>query len=335
MEPWKDTSPLAYFVENQVIFRPRTFMPPTMSGLMAPLLPEDDQSLQEAIHALRQLLVFLQNDVGLRHFVEEILRTAEEIEISSRTTREDQLFEKLQFLRMRLLWAPISLMQSLDQANMNLIAVAHLYAVAMAVDASLPELNGAAFGTLTGAPIEEIDRRIRFSSPPNLETPSAYDELMHFPRRMASKQNAAHGSVVGSTGLADPILGGQQSPFSFGNLHADSAPHTPNFPPSFPMFTGNISVEDLSVPPSPFLSSYVPQQLPGSRRHSGLVENHSRPSSMNFDRRSFSALGYNREESPAYSPAGYGSPAHSYVDSDRGSVFGEGSPVPTWSIPAG
>ena len=336
MEPWKDNSPLAFFVETHCIFKAPTFMPPTFGsgGLMAPLLPDDDQSLQEAIHALRQLLAYLQGDAQLRQFVEEILRTAEEVDLSSRTTREDQLFEKLQFLRMRILWAPIGLLQSFDQSNLKLLVIAHLYAVAMAVDASLPELNGAAFGPLVSGPIEDMDRRIRFTSPQSFDSSSPLDELMSFPRRMTSKNQQTRGSVVGSTGVPDPLMPGQQSPgFGFGGLSLDSAPHTPNFPPTFPLFGGNISQEDLSVPPSPFLSSYVPHAGlpapdPASRRHSALI-NHSRPNSISLDRRSFSALGY-REDSPAYSPAGYASPAHSYVESDRGSVFGDGSPVPTW-----
>lgn len=299
--------------------------------MMAPLIPDDDQSLQEAIHALRRLLAYVQSDAHLRQFVEEILRTAEEIDVCSRTTREDKLFEKLQFLRMRILWAPIGLLQTPDPSTSNMLVIGHLYAVAMAVDASLPELNGAAFGSLVGNPIEDIDRRVRFSSPQSFDSVSPVDELMMFPRKMAGKnQQNRGGSVVGSTGVPDPLLQGQQSPFSFG-VNLDSAPHTPNFPPTFPTW-GNISQEDLSVPPSPFLSSYIPQpQDAGSRRHSALI-NHSRPNSISLDRRSFSALGY-REDSPAYSPAGYGSPAHSYVESDRGSVFGEGSPVPTWSQP--
>lgn len=301
---------------------------------MAPLLPDDDQSLQEAIHAVRQLLAYLQNDAHLRQFVEEILRTAEEIDVCSRTTREDQLFEKLQFLRSRILWSPITLLQSSEHSSLNLLVIANLYAVAMGVDASLPELNGAAFGSLVGSSIDDIDRRIRFSSPQSFDSSSPFDELMLFPRKMASKHQQNHvGSVVGSTGMPEQLLPGQQSPYGFGGLNLDSAPHTPNFPPTYPIFAGNISQEDLSVPPSPFLSSYVPhQQDAGSRRHSALI-NHSRPNSISLDRRSFSALGY-REDSPAYSPAGYGSPAHSYVDSDRGSVFGEGSPVPTWGVPA-
>ena len=309
---------------------------------MAPMLPEDDRSLQQAINALHQLLLYLAEDSLLHRFVEELLHSAEDIELSSRTTREDQLFDKLQFLRMRLLWAPISLVQTIDSTHMNLTAVAHLYSLAMAVDASLPELNGAAFGGLTSGPIDEIDRRIRFTSPHGYDSASVLDDLMQFPRRMAHKNNIHRGSIVGSVGRPDSIHGsvhgsihgsihgGRSSPYGFQNLQLDSAPHTPNFPPSFPVYAGNISQEDLSVPPSPFLSSFVPH--PGSRRHSGLIEGHSpRPSSMSFEHHSFSQLGY-RDESPAYSPAGGYSPAHSFLEEDP-NFYGGSSP--SWGHAAG
>ena len=332
MAEWKDSSPLALFVEHHVLSKPPSFMGLSMGGgMMAPVMPEDDHSLQEAIQALQHLLGYLHNNTLLQQFVEELLHSAQEIEMCSRTLREEQLFEKLQLLRMRLLWTPIALVQAVDNSNMNMLTVAHLYAVAMAVDASLPELNGAAFGALTTAPIQEVDRRIRFSSPQAFEVPTVVDELLQFPSRIAAKTRYERGLIDPAT-QADPLMPGQQSPYGLQNLHLDSGPTTPAFPPTFPLFSANISTEDLSVPPSPFLHSFVPSN---SRRHSGLIESHSprpssyldlnspRPNSMTFDHRSsFGGLGYGGD-SPAYSPAAY-SPAHSlYLEDDSSQLFGE------------
>jgi hypothetical protein len=210
------------------------------------------------------------------------------------------------------------------------LVVAHLYATALAVDASFPELKGAAFGALTTAPIGDIDGRIRYASSivqPSFEA-SALDDMMQFPRDIASRTRFNRSSL-GTMG-GEGLLPGQQSPYGFQNLHLDSGPTTPNFPPTYPMFA-NLSNEDLSVPPSPFLQTYNPP----SRRHSGLIEHPSsrpsslvfehsprpssfsydhspRPSSFSLDHRPFSGLGHH---SPNYSPA-Y-SPGPSYLEDDQ------------------
>ena len=336
MGPWKDTSALALFVEQHVQAQEQDpfFMPPSLGGMMAPVLPEDDQSLQEAITALQHLLVYLRNNAGLHHYVEELLRSAQEIEICSRTMRGEQLFEKLQYLRSRLLWSPIALLKTPGRTNMNFVVIAHLYALAMAVDASLPELNGATFGALAAAPMDDVERRVRFSSPQSFDSSSTIDELMIFPCQITDKTRQTRG-IFDQINQQEILLPGQQSPYGFQNLNIESGPTTPNFPPTFPIFAANISSEDLtlSVPPSPFLNSFVPQGT--SRRHSALVESHSpRPSSMNFDRRSFSgfsSLGHGGE-SPAYSPAAY-SPVPSHYLEDDNSLLGESSS--SWGNPSG
>ena len=307
---------------------------------MAPVLPEDDHSLQEAIAALQHLLAYLRHNVGLHQYVEELLLFAQEIEMCSRTMRGEQIFEKLQRLRSRLLWSPISLLKTQDRTSMNFVTIAHLYALAMAVDASLPELNGASFGALAAAPMDDVERRVRFSSPQSFDSSSAMDELMIFPCQIANKTRQARG-IFDQLSQQESLNPGQQSPYGFQNLNIESGPTTPNFPPTFPIFAANISAEylTLSVPPSPFLHSFVPQAT--SRRHSALVESRSpRPSSMNFsDRRSFSgfsSLGHGGE-SPAYSPAAYSPAAYSPVPSnyleDDHSLFGESTS--SWMNPSG
>jgi hypothetical protein len=332
MVAWKDISLLAHFVERHVQSpeRDNLFMPPGMGGMIAPMLPEDDHSLQESITALQHLTSYVQNDAQLYHFVDEILRNAREIETCSRTMRDEQLFDKLQPLRMRLLWAPIHLVQTVDHTNANFLTVAHLYGTAMAIDVSLPELNGAAFGALTTAPLLEIDRKLRYTSPPTYDPITGIEEMMMFPRQISGRIRLARGSFDNGLESLNP---GHGSPYSFQNLHLDSGPTTPAFPPSFPTFMPNISAEDLnlSVPPSPFLNSFVSQ---GSKRHSGLLENHSRPTSMNFDRRSFSGFSSIGPggESPSYSPAAHSPVPSAYLEDDQ-SLYGEH--VGSWGHPTG
>ena len=340
MSSWKVNSILAEFCERHVQSQERDplfGMPPPMgsgmSGMMAPMLPEDDHSLQEGLNALHHLAPFVQRDPTLHQFVQELISNATEIEACSRTMRDDQLFDKLQPMRMRLLWVPIHLVQAMKNTDLNFLAVAHLYGIAMAIDASLPELKGAAFGALVTAPLEDIDRRLRYNSPQNYDSNSTtIDDLMNFPRHIAGRTRQARGSV--DSMMPGDMNAGNQSPYSFQNLTLDSGPTTPAFPPSYPSFLGNLSTEDLnlSVPPSPFLNSFVSQG--GSRRHSGLIEGGgSRPNSMNFDRRSFSGFSIGHGDSPAYSPQAYSPVPSQFLEEDHLSLPGDQSG--SWSYSPG
>ena len=319
---------LAEFVERhvQAIDSDPIFMPPNMGGgmgsMMAPMLPEDDQSMQEGLNALHHFAPYVDTDPSLSPFVQSLIANASEIEACSRTLRHDQLFDKLQALRMRLMWVPIHLVQAIKNTESNLLAVAHLYSLAMAIDASLPELKGAAFGALVTAPLEEIDRRLQYGSFPGHDSNAVIDDLMNFARHITGRTRQLRGGL-------DPMMpgdpnAGANSPYGFHGLTLDSGPTTPAFPPTYPNFMGNLSTEDLqlSVPPSPFLNSFVSN---GSRRHSGLIDGGSRPNSVNFDRRSFSNFsGFGPGDSPAYSPQGGYSPVPSnYLEEDHNSLHGD------------
>ena len=315
MAAWKDVSLLANFVERHVqsSSSDNFYMLPGRGALMAPLI-EDDQSLRDSIVALNKLMYYVSPDPQLHKFVTGILQNAQEIETCSQTMRDEQLFDKLQPFRMRLLWAPIHLVQTMDHSNYNLLTVANLYAAAMSIDISLPELHGAAFGALATGPVSEIDKTLTYSSPPNFDSPGAVEDLMAFPRQVMHRTRQKRGSLD-STASHHARQG---SPYSFHNLHSDSGPTTPAFPPQYSNWMQNISQEDLtnlSVHPSPFLDSYIPQ---GSRPHSALLAHHSRPNSMSFDRRSFSAFSGIGPggESPVYSPAANSPVPSVYLEDD-------------------
>ena len=353
MEPWKASSHWAYFVEAHVISTPPTFAPPQMNNMLAPLILEDDMSLDMAINSLRRLCSSLQTNIPLLQFVEEVWQTAQDIKLCSTTMREEQLFDRLQALRAHLLWTPIRLVQGADRTNLNMLAIALLYATALAIDTSFPELNGAAFGALTTAPIEEIDRRMQYISPGiRQHIESSLDDMMQFPRSIA--QRTRHDRSFNT--IADVSLPSQQTPFNFNTVpqphHESSAPTTPNFPPTYPMLFANHSWDDLSVPPSPFLTTY---NSPGSRPLSGVLEplhhsphgsihgslhgsisfdqspransisyDHSpRPNSVNFEQRPYTT-GFG--ESPSYSPAAHSpsySPGPANYFEDEGPLSGQ------------
>ena len=318
MDTWKEGSRLAIKVENEIIFHPSTLIQPqlTLSGASgAPMLADDDVSLEQAIHALQQLCVYLQNDVSLCQRVEKILHSAQEIRACSAVLRLEQLFEKLQTLRTCLLWMPIALMQSNDIRSVDILVLAHLYSVALAVDASIPELDGSLLGRFTLGCIEEIDYKIRHDqSITHRSGMSSQDNMMHFPRYIALRARSQKApSMQGPETLAP----GQRSPFGFPNPHVNSAPSTPGFAPTYPMYR-NQSLEDLSVPPSPYLQSYPSSTV---HRHSKRVEHSPRPSSMASYEHSPLGGFDQRIGSPAYSPAG--SPG--FYEDDAGLRYGESS----------
>ena len=316
MDTWKEGSRLATMVENDIIFHPSILIQQpqvTISG--APMMADDDVSLEQSIQALQQLCTYLQNDVSLCQRAEQILHSAQEIRTCSAILRHEQLFEKLQALRTCLLWMPISLMQSNDIRSVDILVLAHLYAVALAVDASIPELGGALLGRFTLGCIEEIDRKIRHDHSVTRQNGIGNQEtMMHFPRYIALRARSQRApSMRGPEHLAP----GQQSPYGFQNLHVNSAPSTPGFPPTYPMYAAQ-SFEDLSVPPSPFLQSYTSTTV---RRHSQRVEQSPQPSSLtSYEHSSFGGFRQGTG-SPAYSPAG--SPG--FLDDEAGWRYGDSS----------
>ena len=322
MDPWRHNSRLADYVQHHVVPQPRSFVPTPIGSYNAPPLPDDDSSLQDCIHTLGLLQEYFPSNHPLRAYVDDIRQTAQDIDICYARMPAHQLFEKLQSFRARLLWMPISLAQGAENSGLNLLIIAHLYAVGLSIDSSIPELNGAAFGALTAGPIEEIDRRLRRGHSPHFQPSfesARLDSMMQFPRQIAAR-NRYRLSTVNQA--SDVLSSGQQSPYGFQNLRLESAPTTPGFPPTFPTFT-NGSTEDLSVPPSPFLLQNY-NASPSSPRPSQHFERTSRSGSMNIniDRRRFSANHANGD-SPAYSPA-Y-SPALTFPDDDYRFAFGESS----------
>jgi len=321
MDAWRNKSRLADYVQSHVVPPPRSFVPTPIGSCSAPPLPEDDRSLQDSIHTLGLLQEYFPTNHPLRAYVDDIFEAAREIDICSARMPAHLLFEKLQAFRARLLWMPVSFAQRVENSTLNLLVIAHLYAVGLSIDSSIPELNGAALGALTAGPIEEIDHRLQRSHSPNFQPSfesARLESMMQFPRQIAARNRYRLSTINRASEVPSS---GQQSPFGFQNLRIGSAPTTPGFPPTFPTFN-NRSTEDLSVPPSPFLLQNY--NAPPSPRHSQHFERTSRSGSLNINigRRSFSVT-QPTLDSPAYSPA-Y-SPALTFPDDDYRFAFGESS----------
>ena len=298
MAPWTHLSRFSSFLSNH----PKFFSPSSA------VIPLDDQALTMANHALRQLAARLPSFHPLANRLHEILGFADDFQQSSKAMQSEQIFAKLQPLRSWLFWMPVSLVKANDMSSSAMVLLAQLYTLALAIDSSIPELSGAALGSLSVQAIEQLDtklcNKLNMALPGEMSS-ADLTNLMEFPRFTVA-QNRLEESIVQE---ALSVRGERQdSPYSFHRLSVGSQPGTPNYPPpSSPGMLNvwqNPSLEDLSHPPSPFLHYGAPV----SRPHSQLFDSASVHSEHSFDQnRQLSAYDY-QGESPAYSPAAH-SPA--------------------------
>ena len=304
MSGWRGESTFASFIDAN----PGYFSPTAMTH---PTRLVDDQALFEAIEALQRLSARSSNNRPLVQRLKEILDFTKSVPTYSATMQSEQIFVKLEPLRAWLFWMPISLMALDSVRESNLVLLAQIYAVAVAVDASLPELRRAALGSLTKRPSQYIERQLRnrqFQATAGLNDldPSIIDEAMQFPHSMLEKVLL---DTMATSDAKQVQVQGRQSPYGFQHLAIASSPSTPAFlpgtPRGIPLGFGssyptmpNQSTEDLSAPASPFLR----YGTPASRRHSQLADVSPRVSEASTDNRSLSSYSF-RGDSPAYSPA--------------------------------
>ena len=332
MYTWKESSLFLDFIEaNPAFFSPHAVPSASLSF--------DDDSLFHAVNALHRLSARLPNVHPLAQRLRDIIDFAQNFQTWSISMQSTQLFEKLQPLRAWLFWTPVSLVKANDMGSSAIVLLAQLYTLSLSIDSSLPELQGAALGSLTVQAIEQIDIKLRYKQSVSIGieiNPSDLDELMQFARVSAARSQLAIQSVTSkkkAQNLDDHFTSQSlphQDPYTFRPLSVGSQPGTPNYPPpgtpgfsDTPPMLPTHNFEDFSHPPSPFLhyeSSLSPQ-------HSQLFEASPRPHSISFDARSQSGYEYSlRGDSPAYSPAAY-SPAFFPDPEEDPWVFGGNSPA--------
>ena len=326
MSSWKHISRFSMYIEDHPAF----FSPQSMQGTP---ISFDDESLFLANNSLHRLSARLPNVHPLAQRLQEILNFAQDFQSCSNSMQSSQLFEKLQPLRARLFWMPVTLVKANDMGSSAMVLLAQLYTLALAIDSSIPELSGAALGSLTVHAIEQIDTKLRYNQAITVRAEmsvSDLDELMHLPRlTLARHQIAAH-TKLGQSRREEAFVQSntppqsQHSPYSFQHSSMGSQPGTPDYPPpgypSTPPMLPSHNFDDLSHPPSPFLHYGA---SPGSNQYSHTSP---RPNSLSFDNRSLPGYEYSlRDDSPAYSPSSY-SPGFIANSDEEAWVFGGQSP---------
>ena len=330
MSSLKHISRFAVYIEDHPAF----FSPHTMQGTP---ISFDEESLFLANNSLHRLSARLPNVHPLAQRLHEILNFAQDFQSCSTSMQSSQLFEKLQPLRARLFWMPVTLVKANDMGSSAMVLLAQLYTLALAIDSSIPELSGAALGSLTVHAIEQIDTKLRYNQAITVRAEisiSDLDDLMHLPRMTLARHQIAAQSRMGPTRREEAFVQcstpphRQHSPYSFQHSSMGSQPGTPDYPPpgypSTPPMLPSHNFGDISHPPSPFLH----YGSPGSNPYS---QSSPRPNSLSFDNGSLPGYEYSlRGDSPAYSPSSY-SPGFIANSDEDAWAFGGHSP----SFPVG
>ena len=319
MSLWKDDSRFAQYIRNHPSFFTLDFVQPPTLAFGASILADNDDSLRQTAEVLQRLLDQQGDNARLPQITRNILNLTQDIQRCSATMKSEQLFERLQPLREWLFWTPVTLLRSENTDQGDLFLLVQLYTVALSIDLSVPELRGAALGSLTVRPLERIKRELeskQFMGSYGKSHASMFDPLTSMSHQMSAKYQYRHSP---SSHPSPAQASGRNSPYGFQNLSLSSKPGTPTFAPSSSTLS-NHSLEDLSVPSSPFLR----QDTPTSRRHSQFVDVPNRPHAVSIENRSISAYNF-RGESPIRSPR-FGSeeqsslPRHFFSDHARGFV---------------
>ncbi|KAI9896988.1 hypothetical protein N3K66_008010 [Trichothecium roseum] len=174
MESWKRESMFADFIAESSTF-PTAPASPGPKHQAAQPRKEDLDAHQQTVEQIQRveahLKQFNEDTVhiqSLANFLKGSRKISASIPIA-------QQFERLRSLRDWLFWMPVGYLQSHRCSPNSLLAVSHLYTVALLMERLFPEIGSAYFGSLCIQPVENIARHLmsynitasdaRFSTP--------------------------------------------------------------------------------------------------------------------------------------------------------------------------
>ena len=163
MRPWMQESRLAsHLVAQRSINRARTPVTPTLKSPNPQLnhRPEDLARLDRVTTALHDLRAHLTNNDELSRRVVDLLTFLQQLRGDFPLQAPEEAFERLQQLRSWLFWLPPAMFRPQEGiSDQGAFAVlAHFFAVALALDPLFPEIGGAYLGSMSVAPVEEMQR---------------------------------------------------------------------------------------------------------------------------------------------------------------------------------
>jgi len=301
MQSWKEESSFLDFIDEHLT------LPSSQISSLAPTATvhtEDFLLLERAYDAIGKIQPYTTTKEDDSRRTEELMAFLQHLRGVLAPTSE-QLFEMLQPLRAWLFWLPTKMLQSRQPGSIAMAILAQFYATALAVDPLFPVLGGAYLGSLSTAPIEEIDRILssRQADDPYDEDIQVAMTVMGFPREMV----LTFRDRLGYPGQRFEATTAQNSPYQFHGLSLESKSTTPG-PSNDPSSVYQHSLEDLSIT--------------APRSHPQYLEPSPRPSIRGLEERAFAGFGM-AADSPVYSPG--------FVDEEHCGSFDN----PTWSYNGG
>lgn len=267
MQPWwKEESDLANYLETQrSIQRSRTPVTPSYPATASELSTEDVFRLDQLFGTLQDL------QQRVAHTEEQSARVADLVEFLGRLRNDlplqspEEAFERLQTLRAWLFWLPPALLRAGESDLAATAILAHFFAAALAIEPLFPEIGGAYLGTMSVAPIEEMQRILlarKVSQPYDAGIQMALS-LMQTPSQIVSAyRNRIRPSVV------ETYRSASHSPYQQARLQSTVSSDPASFGAygAFPLG----SPANLAVPRSPYHSSGAASL--GARRSSQYLE---------------------------------------------------------------
>ncbi|KAI9814215.1 MAG: hypothetical protein M1827_003381 [Pycnora praestabilis] len=190
MLPWKDESSLASHMDDQAMFSSvHKVSRPTLSSTAQSTRQEDLLTLQRVFQALQRIQAFTARGETESLRLSDMMNFVQSLRNALPVQTAEQQYNQLRPLREWLFWLPVTFLQNGNRDLHMLVLLAHLYAVAMAVEPLFPAVGAAYFDGMSIAPVEEIYRVLvgmqsSYSYSEELQTAIA---LMDFPRQTAAK----------------------------------------------------------------------------------------------------------------------------------------------------
>lgn len=238
MRPWIHESDIANYIESQR----------SIGGSRTPVTPNYPQSqpktedlarLDQATAALHDLRARLTTNAELSNLISRLLVFLQELRRDFPLQAPEEAFERLQELRQWLFWLPPALFRP-EESDLGAMAVlSHFFGVALALDPLFPEIGGSYLGSMSIAPIEDMQRVMlaRRAAHPHesgvitalslmevpLRTVSGYKAKQHFlTQRSQSYQASPHSPY------AAPMSQSASSPEALPHsVYAQSPMHSP------------------------------------------------------------------------------------------------------------
>lgn len=260
MDSWKHESLFADFIADS-----RTFptAPPSPGPDHRPSQPnkEDLEAFQRTLEQIQRVEAHLKAQNLETTQIQNLASFLKGSRKISPTLHIGQQFERLRSLRDWLFWMPVAYLQNPSCSPDSLVAIAHLYTVAILMERMFPEIGSAYFGSLSLLPIEEISRRL--SSICVSTGDMTVLELIKFPIEVVGEFRSRMGLV--HPGSVSPFQHFNHPSPSYEEHHYDqSQSYSPYGNPAFSYSHEEMPMLNASAPPQ---GSPVPMVLSSHYTH--------------------------------------------------------------------